>query len=68
MRTFDLVRTEDESGVSGVGMVAEGVEFTDGTVALRWKSDTACTGIYDSIDHVTVVHGHGGKTQVVYHD
>jgi len=67
MKTFDLLRREDESGVSGTGLVAEGVEFTDGTVAIRWKSDMACTGIYDSIEHVVHIHGHEGKTVVVYH-
>src|SRR4051794_16547249 len=33
---FELHRDQDISGVSGVGVVAEGVAFTDGTVALRW--------------------------------
>jgi hypothetical protein len=37
MRRFRLQRLEDESGVSGVGYVAEGCESTDGRVALRWK-------------------------------
>jgi len=66
MKTFDLVRDEDASGVSGVGCVAEGVEFTDGTVALRWRTKMACTGVYDSIEHVVEIHGHEGKTQVVF--
>jgi hypothetical protein len=66
MKTFDLVRDEDASGVSGVGCVAEGVEFTDGTVALRWLTKMACTGLYDSVDHVIAIHGHGDKTKVVY--
>lgn len=35
MRTFLLVRTYDVSGVSGTGIAAEGIEFTDGAVALR---------------------------------
>ena len=37
-RAFVLQRNEDETGVSGTGIVAEGVEFSDGTVALRWTS------------------------------
>jgi hypothetical protein len=36
MRLFSLVRDEDVSGISGTGPIAEGVEFTDGSVALRW--------------------------------
>jgi len=36
-RPFVLRRLVDETGVSGTGVVAEGVEFSDGTVALRAK-------------------------------
>jgi hypothetical protein len=68
MKTFELIRIEDASGVSGTGSVAEGVEFTDGTVALRWRGDLACTGVYDSVEHVIKIHGHEGKTIVVYHE
>ncbi len=36
MKQFHLVRTEDESGVSGTGYVAEGVIFSNGWCVLRW--------------------------------
>jgi hypothetical protein len=36
---FMLRRTEDVSGLSGTGMVAEGVEFTDGRVAMRCRTE-----------------------------
>lgn len=36
MEIFELVRNNDVTGISGVGVVAEGVIFSDGTVALRW--------------------------------
>lgn len=64
MRTFVLNRHEDESGVSGTGVVAEGVEFSDGTVALRWTLSSASTGVYKNIDDVIDIHGHHGKTVV----
>lgn len=35
-RLFVLDRVEDVSGVSGTGVVAEGIEFSDGVGALRW--------------------------------
>jgi len=66
MRKFILERTEDESGVSGTGTVAEGVEFSNGKVAMSWLTDTSSLGIYECIEHVTYIHGHGGKTKVVY--
>ena len=64
--TFVLRRDQDASGVSGVGVVAQGVVFTDGTVALRWMVDTRSTGIYDSIEDVERIHGHHGMTRVVW--
>lgn len=66
MRSFVLKRTNDVSGVSGTGIVAEGVQFTDGTVAMRWLTATASTALYQSIDDVTTIHGHEGSTEVVF--
>ena len=65
-RLFELHRDEDESGISGTGVVAEGVIYADGTVALRWKTETPSTSLFDSVDQVQAVHGHGGKTRLVY--
>jgi len=64
MRLFLLVRDEDVSGVSGTGIVAEGVEFSDGTVAMRWLRRPFSVAFYGSIRDVVAVHGHGGRTQV----
>ena len=66
MRNFVLERREDASGVSGVGTVAQGVEFDDGTVAMRWLTDTASTALYSSVDDVTAIHGHEGRTILVF--
>ena len=68
MRLFVLRRDVDTSGVSGTGIVAEGVEFTDGTVALRWLSDTPSTILHSSLDNVYAIHGHDGKTRVLFRD
>lgn len=67
-RRFHLVRDIDETGTSGVGTVVEGLEFTDGTVALRWLTATTSTAIYASIADVETIHGHGGKTRVEWID
>ena len=67
MRMFRLVREVDETGISGTGVVAEGIEFSDGRVALRWQTgDHNSTVIWDSIESVRAIHGHGGLTQVVF--
>lgn len=36
MRAFQLVRANDTSNVTAGGVVAEGVEWTDGTVTVNW--------------------------------
>ena len=69
---FWLVRDEDITGASGTGIVAEGVEFTgeagEGVVALRWLSDWPTSVVFHDrgIASVEAVHGHGGKTRVVW--
>jgi hypothetical protein len=68
IRRFMLKRNEDESGISGVGYVAEGVQFSDGTCILHWTSVTPCTAIYRSPVELTHIHGHGGKTSIVWLD
>jgi hypothetical protein len=67
-RAFRLERIEDETGVSGTGFVAEGVQFSDGTVALRWTSAWPTSVVFHDrgIEAVKAVHGHGGKTRIVW--
>lgn len=65
-KLFVLQRDEDETGVSGVGVVANGIVFPDGSVAMRWASELASTAIYSSVSDVEAIHGHGGKTRVVF--
>lgn len=67
-RRFKLLRLEDESGVSGEGIVCHGVQFPSGRCVMEWDTDMASIGVYDSIEHVERVHGHGGKTRVVWVD
>lgn len=66
MVKFWLQRTEDVSGVSGTGRVAEGVIFTNGKVALSWLTPTTSIVVYDSITVCEQIHGHEGRTRVVF--
>lgn len=68
MRAFTLVRDEDVTGVSGTGAVAEGIEFTGGVVALRWLGDWPTSVVFHDrgIESVEHVHGHGGRTRIVW--
>ena len=67
-RRFWLVRQEDPSGVSGIGTVAEGAVFSDARVVLSWLTHGGSLGIYSSMESLEEIHGHGGKTQVVWID
>lgn len=66
MRAFCLLRSKDVSGVSGVGRVAEGVEFTNGLCALTWLSEHPSINIYMSLNEVETIHGHQGQTEIVF--
>lgn len=68
MRTFVLRRDIDRTGVSGTGVVAEGVEFSDGVVSLRWLTEWPTSVVfYDrGMEAVEKIHGHGGDTQIVW--
>lgn len=67
-RRFVLVRDEDETGISGTGLVAFGVVFPDGVAVTRWNSDVAQTCVWASMDEVEAVHGHGGRTRIEWVD
>lgn len=68
MRRFILHRDEDASGVSGVGVVAEGVEFSSGWVALTWLSALSCVAFYQNVKEVEAIHGHEGRTTIKWID
>lgn len=59
IRTFEVIRQLDESGVSGIGLVAEGVVFSDGTCITRWVSNDSpgrSTVVWDSFGAFSAVH------------
>jgi hypothetical protein len=67
-RRFRLIRHEDVSGISGTGVVAEGVEFVNGMVALSWLSPHACVNVYHSVRTVEELHGHEHRTVIEWID
>jgi hypothetical protein len=68
MRRFQLHRDRDASGVSGTGIVAEGVEFSHGMCALTWLTPNRCVNVYENIKAVDTIHGHEGATRIVFID
>lgn len=65
-KVFYLVRNEDESGISGTGRVAQGFQSDTGKVAVFWLGEHPSVVIYDNIGEVRAIHGHGGKTDLVF--
>jgi hypothetical protein len=63
MKTFELIRETDVSGVSGVGKVAEGVVFANGLVVIAWCKHIASATTYTSIEDCIAIHGHEGATK-----
>lgn len=75
MRAFKVIRDVDFTGLSGTGIVAEGIEFSDGTVAMRWldidhESENYKRGVrpttvmHESVESVEALHGHNGATRI----
>jgi len=63
-----LQRNEDVTGISGTGMVAEGVMWSDGVCAMRWVSDHRSTAIYHDLADILAIHGHDGSTKLIWID
>jgi len=68
MRQFKLQRDADATGVSGTGYVADGVCFDSGKAVLCWRTTVTSVAVYDSIADVEFIHGHNGRTRVVWAD
>lgn len=68
MRRFLLRRMKDTSGVSGLGVVAEGIEWSNGRITLRWTSQMEAENSYGNAKVLVQLHGHGGDTVVEWID
>ena len=68
VKAYHLLRDRDVSGISGLGLVAEAVEFANGITVVAWlhsQSGVASVAIYSSLSDAEAVHGHQGSTQFV---
>jgi hypothetical protein len=64
-KEFYLKRIEDENGISGTGIVARGVVLPSGKAVLEWQTFHTSLCIYNNIQDVEAIHGHGGKTLLI---
>ncbi|EFC79015.1 hypothetical protein [Parafrankia sp. EUN1f] len=67
-RRFQLHRDVDVSGVSGTGIVADGVVWPDGSADVRWRGDRPSAVHWDRAEHAEQIHGHAGATRFVLLD
>lgn len=65
IQEFHLLREEDVSGTSGVGIVARGVKLPSGACVLEWCTFHSSIAFYKNIADVEAIHGHGGLTKLV---
>lgn len=68
MRRFLLNRAHDNNGISGTGIVAEGLEFTSGKCVLCWYGRIGSITVFDSLGDLLFVHGHGLDTVIEWID
>ena len=73
IRTFTVARRADETGVSGVGVIIEGVEYATGQVVIHWLFPPPRGGIaiFDSLEDFLKVHVHphpANKTIITFED
>jgi hypothetical protein len=73
IRTFTVCRHADESGVSGGGVVIEGIIWGTGQCIVHWLYPPPRGGfaIFDSLDDFLKVHVHphpGNGTLITYDD
>jgi hypothetical protein len=61
-----LTRSEDVSGVSGTGRIATVVSFDDKCIVYWGCSSIHQVEIFDSVEDLISIHGHQGKTTVVW--
>ena len=67
-RIFKVIRSKDHSGISGTGLVAQGVEFHTGQVVIMWccKEGKETIEIHPSLSVFLEIHGHGSSTEVIF--
>ena len=71
IRRFKMYRYDDVTGMSGVGVIAYGVQFTNPEkVALQWavEGKPSSVAVWDSIEDVLAIHGHDGRTDIEWID
>jgi len=71
IQVFKMIRNNDESGISGTGVVIQGVLWPDGHVDMQWMSDTPSEvryGSWEDFKHVHIDMHPVNDTEIVWYD
>jgi hypothetical protein len=73
IRTFTIYRMSDETGVSGDGIIIEGVVLATGQAIIHWLTPfpRGSIAVFDSLDDFTKIHINphpGNKTIITFED
>lgn len=70
MKRFQLNRWDDESGISGTGVVLRGVIMPSGKVVIEWREPMTTITIYENIDMFRKIHvdSHPGCSEIQWID
>jgi len=73
IETFTICRQSDETGISGTGVVVEGVEYATGQVVLHWLTPfpKGSIAIFENIEDFKRVHVNphpSNKTLITWSD
>lgn len=55
-RVFAMVRNGDQSGVSGIGRVLDGIVWGNGKVTVCWRTQNVSIAVYDSFEVFEAIH------------
>lgn len=68
-RRFVLRRTNDVTGISGTGDVADGVIWPDGTASVRWRGEHPSITFWDrGRVSIEFINGHINASTLEFHD
>lgn len=67
-RRFYFERREDVNGKSGTGRVADGIQWGDGRITIRWRTECASTTDFDCLADFERIHGHEGRGVAIWID
>jgi hypothetical protein len=67
MKYFALVRDFDPNGISGIGLIAVGVELKNGEVLVVWVTKMSSRVHWDNINQVVQTHCKVGTTRLEWY-